>query len=153
MSLFTEIPNSHEPGQEDLPRRYWPALGIWDVVEMVQGAPIYLVEFIRSTAIPIPRIWLVQEDMVLFDVLRQIGTRWVYTLKVFTPIKYVQNTDMSEVAELWHAKSDVYGKGVAVVRTKSNHLVTPSVVGLDPEELLKCANLVWHRQERIDNKH
>lgn len=32
-------------------------------------------------------------------------------------------------------------------------LVAPSFIGLDPEELLKDAKLVWHRQERIENKY
>jgi hypothetical protein len=153
MSMFREIPNDHEPNPDDLPKRYWPALPVWDVVEMVQGAPVYMVEFIRSTNMPLPRTLLVQEDLVLFDLIQQIGIRWIHKLKVFNPVKYLQESEIAVVHELWHADSRAHGKGVALVRDRDNRLYTPSVLGVEPEGLLQGAKLVWHRTERVKHKH
>lgn len=153
MSMFTEIPNDHEPEPGDLPRRYWPALPVWDVVEVVQGAPIYMIEFVRSNNMPIPRTLLVQEDLVLFDVIQQIGIRWVHKIRVYNPIKYLQECEISLVTELWRADSAAHGKGVALVRNTENRLYTPSVLGVVPESLLPEAKLVWHKTERSKHKH
>lgn len=153
MSLFTEIPNDHEPEPGDLPKRYWPALGVWDVAEMVQGSPIYMIEFVRSTNMPLTRTWLIQEDMVLFDVIQQIGIRWIQKLKVYNPVKYLQESELSVITELWRAGSPIHGKGVALVRNVENRLYTPSILGVEPESLLREAKLVWHRTERLKHRH
>ena len=153
MSMFTDIPNDHVPGQEDVPKRYWPVICAWDVAEASQGAPIYFVEFIRSTNIPIPRTWLVQEDLVLFDVIQQIGVRWMYTLKVFNPLLPIEDAKVSVISELWRVYSPMHRKDVALIRNTRNELHAPAVRGGEPEELLKDAKLVWHRKENVDLKH
>lgn len=153
MTVFKDIPNDHIPSNEEVPRRYWPVITVWDVVEVSQGAPIYMLEFIRSTNLPIVRSWLVQEDLVLFDALEQIGTRWISGLKVFNPFKSLQDSDVAVISELWRSNCPNYGKDIALVRDTKHKLYAPSVVGVDTDDLMKRAKLVWHRKEHVDNKH
>lgn len=139
----------------DLPERYWPALSAWDIVEVEHGLPMYFVEFTRNVSVPLPRMWIVQEDLVLLDAVRQIGSRWMHSLKVCDMLRpdTAQRSAFTVVNELWRVPLERRGTALVLVRDQNNRLFAPMAVIPNPEELLDKAELIWHRKVRAAGTH
>lgn len=139
----------------DLPERYWPALSAWDIVEVEHGLPMYFVEFTRNVSVPMPRLWIVQEDGVLLDAVRQVGARWMHSLKVCDLLHRdpAQRSALVVVNELWRVPPEGPRRVVVLVRDQNNRLFAPTAVIHNPEEWLTNAELVWHRKVRTADKH
>lgn len=139
----------------ELPERYWPALSAWDIVEVEHGLPMYFVEFTRNVSVPLPRMWIVQEDLILLDAVRQIGSRWMHSLKICDMLRpdTAQRSAFTVVNELWRVPLEGRERSLVLVRDQNNRLFAPMAVIPNPEELLANAELIWHRKVRAAGTH